>query len=596
MAALAPHVAAAAPAPAAPAGTARRIEEILESQRVEQRIPGFAFAIVRDDAVELVIVKGMRDVERSLPVTPETLFPIGSCTKAFTSMAIGIAQDQNRLSLDDHPRRFLDWFHMADPHADAHVTLRDMLSHRTGLMAKADLAAEPGVLSREEYVRVATAAKPSAPFRSAFQYSNAMYSAAGEVLGSVYQSSWEKVVETQIFAPLGMTSSLTSAREAAEKPDHARGYVSSGSGGWRPVPPPESLLALAPGGNIASSARDMAQWLRLLTGSGRIGDRRIVSEATFLDLTSPQMPIDAKKAYALGWATYTFDGRRVVEHNGGSQGISALVSFIPSERVGFVFLANTSPNFMTTIGNAGGLLWPLILAADPSTANGRGDSLPSLRALLDRMIDAAGGRQALAGHTSLEVQGRKSYANHGVNAAVTLRARAPASRVEEEVWTAAGREIGRLRVYFDGTHGGQETTFGQDAVNDAAADERARREDDFHPLLHLEALYPEARVESRSRVGGEDAYVLELAPRAGPRVALYVSAATGLVLQRETEGEAVTFADYRMVDGERLPFRRTIKDALGETTMEVERARFNVPIEDGAFRAAPAPGAPPGRR
>ena len=181
----------AAAAPAIQPDAAERIAEILEAQRSEQHIPGFAFALVWQDRLELVIVRGVRDVERALPVTPDTVFPIGSCTKAFTSMALGIAQDQHLLSLDDPPRRFLPWFHMADPWTDAEVTLRDMLSHRTGLKAKADLAATPGVLNREEYVRAATAARPATPFRTAFQYSNAMYSAAGEVLGSAYHSSWD---------------------------------------------------------------------------------------------------------------------------------------------------------------------------------------------------------------------------------------------------------------------------------------------------------------------------------------------------------------------------------------------------------------------
>jgi len=381
----------AAAAPAPPHVAAERIAEILEAQRVEQHIPGFAFALVRRDRVELVIVKGVREVEHALPVTPDTVFPIGSCTKAFTSMALGIAQDQHLLSLDDPPRRFLPWFHMADPRADAEVTLRDMLSHRTGLKAKADLAAEPGILSREEYVRAATAAKPTAPFRTAFQYSNAMYSAAGEVLGSAYHSSWENVIQTQIFAPLGMTASLTSVRDAATVPDHATGYVYvAQTGGWRAVPPPASLQVLAPAGSIASTARDMTQWLRLLTGGGRIGDRQIVSAATLQDLTAPQIAIDATKSYALGWATYTWEGKQVVEHNGGSEGISALVSFIPAEGVGFVFLANTSPNFLTTIGNAGSLLWPLIVGREGREAH---DEPPPERANPSRADDRGRGRR-----------------------------------------------------------------------------------------------------------------------------------------------------------------------------------------------------------
>jgi CubicO group peptidase (beta-lactamase class C family) len=513
-------------------------------------------------------------------VTPDTVFPIGSCTKAFTSMAIGIARDQHLLSLDDPPRRFLPWFHMADPRADAEVTLRDMLSHRTGLRAKADLAATPGVLNREEYVRAATAAKPAAPFRTAFQYSNAMYSAAGEVLGSAYHSSWENVIQRQIFAPLGMTASLTSVRDAETVADHATGYVYvPQTSGWRAVPPPAGLQALAPAGSIASTARDMAQWLRLLTGGGRIGDRQIVSVATLQELFAPQIPIDARMSYALGWVTYTWDGEQVVEHNGGSEGISALVSFIPSERVGFVFLANTSPNFLTTIGNTGSLLWPLIL--------GREARLPSVETLLSRMIAAVGGEDVLRRHETLEIHARKTYESQGVHVALTVRAKAPASRVEEEVWTAAGRGIGRLRIYFDGRHGGQETTFGQDAVNDDAADDRARRDDDLHPLLHLAALYQEVRVDSKARVGAEEAFVLTLVPKAGPTVRLSVSTATGLILQRETEGETIVFSDYRPVDGERIPFRSTISEALGATTVEVEQARFGVAIEDNAFAPAP---------
>ncbi|HEX9407275.1 MAG TPA: serine hydrolase domain-containing protein, partial [Thermoanaerobaculia bacterium] len=124
--------------------TFSNVDRILEEQRREQHLPGLAFVIVKDDRVIYSKILGLRDVEHDLPVTPDTLFPIGSCTKAFTSMAIALARDRGLLSLDDHPRKFLPYFRMADPVADAQVTLRDMLSHRTGLKAYADLAAEPG--------------------------------------------------------------------------------------------------------------------------------------------------------------------------------------------------------------------------------------------------------------------------------------------------------------------------------------------------------------------------------------------------------------------------------------------------------------------
>src|SRR5258706_10547487 len=312
------------------AAQSAQIEAILEGQRGEQHIPGLAFVVVAHDRIVYLKTLGLRDLEHALPVTADTVFPIGSCTKAFTSMALAVSQDRGLLSLDDSPRRYLPYLRMRDPEADAHLTLRDMLCHRTGLKAYADLAAEPGVLTREQYVRAATSAKPTAKFRAAFQYSNAMYSAAGEVLGAAHHSTWERVVERMIFGPLGMRASRTEARDAARSSNHATGYAYEPTAGtWRAVPPPQSLGALAPGGNIASTARDMAQWLRILTGGGRIGGRRLVSAEGLRALTTPQIAVNASTSYALGWATYDRGTTRVVEHNGGSEGLSALVSFIP---------------------------------------------------------------------------------------------------------------------------------------------------------------------------------------------------------------------------------------------------------------------------
>lgn len=497
---------------------------------------------------------------------------------------------------------------MADPEADANVTVRDMLNHRTGLKAYADLAAEPGVLNREEYVQAATSAKPTAKFRRTFQYSNAMYSAAGEIVGKANRSTWERVIETEIFGPLGMHSSNTSAERALTVKDHATGYVyEPGAQTFSAVPPPRSLEALAPAGNIASTARDMTQWLRMLTGRGRIDGRPFVSEAMFHELTTPVIPINSSMSYALGWATYEWNELHVVEHNGGSEGISALVSFIPERRIGFVFLANTSPNFMTQIGNAGKLLYPLILNADTQASkptnnvegcpNPAGTSsgetatssttaeVPIVNALLQRMLDAAGGEAGLRRHTSIEIHARKTYENQGVIADLTIQGVAQAMRNEVEAWTAAGKEIGRVRVYFNGVGGGQETTFGQDATNDAAANIRARREDAFHELLDLKSLYKNVTVRGSSKVGAEDTWVVELTPEHGSSSRLYVSQHTGLIVQRESEGQAETFADYRDVDGELIPFRATISDALGETTIAIDSVRFNVAIPESAFRA-----------
>lgn len=153
---------------------------------------------------------------------------------------------------------------------------------------------------------------------------------------------------------------------------------------------------------------------------------------------------------------------------------------------------------------------------------------------------------------------------------------------------AAGRPIGQVRLYFDGTRGGRETSFGRGATNDDVANARARRDFDLHPLLHLRELYRRVRVTGRARRGGIEAIVLELAPRCGPIVQLGVAAATGLVAWRRTPESTISYGDYRAVDGELLPFRRTIEDALGTTTVVVDDVRFNVVLPDEAFEPAGA--------
>ncbi len=616
-----------------------------------QHIPGAVLAIVRDDRIIYMQPMGLRDIEHNLPVTADTLFPIGSCTKAFTSMEIARSADRGLLSLDDHPRKFLPYLKLADPEADAQITIRDMLSHRTGLKAYADLAAEPGVLTREEYIRAATSAKPAVKFRTKFQYSNAMYAAAGEIAGRVNHSTWEAIIANDLFKPLGMTSSISVIAEMLKSPDHATGYVFGQS--YRAVPAPKSLTALAPGGAIASSARDMTQWLRMLSGGGR----GFISPARFRDLTTPLIAVNPTTSYALGWAVYDWQGLRVIEHNGGSDGISALVSFIPEKHLGFVFLANTSSNAMTKVSNgAARLLYPLLLgqktppkAAAPSARhssdrgkafagvagvrpvahgfhpwvsdnaivrerasarereislarqdgltswlgsddprlnavgyvsyasfagapNDRGD-VPSVEGLLARMIEAAGGEAVLRDHASVEIRAHKSYDNQGVFADLTIDAKSPDLHNENEIWTAVNREIGRLRIYFDGAHGGQETTFGQDAINDAAANARDHRQYAFPQLLALK------NQPITVRAGDDDTWILDL----GDGMRLLVSRKTARITGREKDGETIAYADYRNVDGELVPFRSTIEDNLGTSTVVIDSIRFNVPLDEALF-------------
>lgn len=584
-------------------GLAARVDAVLEEQQKQEHIPGLAFVAVKDDRVILLRTLGWRDRERKLPVTADTLFPIGSCTKAFTAMAVAVSRDAGLLSLDDSPHRFLPYFKMADPEADAAVTLRDMLSHQTGLKAYADLAAEPGILTREQYLRAAISARPVARLRTRFQYSNAMYTAAGETLARVHGVPWETVIERTVFRPLGMSHSLASFGSWAGAPEHVVGYAyHARTDDWEAVAAPASLAALAPAGGIASTANDMARWLRFLTAGGAIEGRRVVSDAALREVTRPHIAVNDTWSYALGWAVYNWNGHTVVEHNGGSRGISAVMSFVPDRKVGFAFLANTSPNYMTRISNAGKLLWPIFLDEEPAPLTSPSPSpakpspapaspspdLPSAADLITRMVAAQGGERNLRRHRSMEVRAARSYVNQGVEADLIVLAEAPDRRAEEETWTADGTRIGRVRVFFDGARGAQETTFGQDETYGDEENARARRESLLHPVLDLSKVYKDVRVRGTGLVGGDETYVLELTSVSGGAAATWnVSARTARVLQTESEGKTTTFSDYRDVDGERVPFHTTTQEDLGEVVVDVKQVRFNVDLPAGAFAPRP---------
>jgi hypothetical protein len=328
----------------------------------------------------------------------------------------------------------------------------------------------------------------------------------------------------------------------------------------------------------------------------------MLSEATFRDITRPHIPVNADISYALGWANYRWNGHPVVEHNGGSQGICALVSFVPDRRVGFALLGNTSPNELTAIGKAGRLLLPLLLeetkgpapttAACPAAARPGArptpsppavTDLPTVEDLFPRILAAYGGERNIRRHTRMKVHARKVYENQGVQSDLVILSSAPDSRTEEEAWTAADKPIGRVRSFFDGTRGGQETTFGQDATYAGNDLEQARRRSARHAILDTRKLYSQLAVDRKETLDGEETLVVRLIPRSGATVSLFVSCRTSLILKEQVDGESTTFGDHRNIDGEVVPFRMTVHDSLGESTIRVQDVTFNTQIPTATF-------------
>lgn len=356
------------PAPAATAtdysAPLAAIEKTIDEKRKEFGIPGVSLVIVKDDKVIYLKGLGVKDFEKNVPVTPDTRFAIGSATKAFTAMLAVMSADEGKLSLDDSPKKFLPYFTLKDEDAAAKITLRDLLAHRSGLN-RTDLAMVTGVLNREELIKVAGMAKPTAKLGEKFQYQNVMYTAAGEAVAQAQKSTWDDLIARKIFKPLGMTNSDTSPEAMQKARDYSFGYDYNPSTKVTRRLPQRAIAAAAPAGAINSSARDMAQWVRLMLNNGVFNGRRLVSEKGFDELVRKQINIAGPVDYGLGWFLRQWNGHKVIEHGGNIDGFNSQVALMPDQKLGFVLLTNVTASSLGTVAMS--TIWKNLVSLPTTT-------------------------------------------------------------------------------------------------------------------------------------------------------------------------------------------------------------------------------------
>lgn len=319
--------------------------ERMEAERVAQHIPGFALAVVQGDEVVLARGFGVADVETGRLVDAETLFAIGSSSKAFTGVLAGMLQDDGVLSIDDPVTKYLPYFQLPiegpDAKGDATVTLRDLMSHRTGFTRMSVLWGSGGA-SREEILRTAIRAEPWAGFREKFYYNNVMYLAAGVAIAAAAESDWGDLIHTRIFEPLGMSSSTLSVHAAQKDERLSLGYEWDAETETFHHESMMELETIGPAGAINSNVLDMAQWLRLQLGHGELEGQRLIGAATLEETWTSNIEIQEGVGYGLGWMLHERQGQRVIEHGGNIAGFGAEVAFMPEAGVGFVLLTNVT--------------------------------------------------------------------------------------------------------------------------------------------------------------------------------------------------------------------------------------------------------------
>jgi CubicO group peptidase (beta-lactamase class C family) len=326
------------------------IDTLVKDARRHWDVPGVAVAIVRNDEVIYLKGFGVRELGSDQTVTPDTLFPLASCTKSFTTTAMALLVDEGKMTWDDPVRKHVPYFRLADPLANAQVTLRDLITHRTGVGGH-DLLWYRSPWTQEEIIRRVGLVQPDRPFRTTFLYQSTMFLTAGHAVAAAAKTSWADFVQQRLFDPLGMKSANFTTSAALKAPDHASPHRRDGQGRigvipWYPIEVPD------PAGSINASARDLAQWLRFQLGDGTFAGKRLVSAANLKETHTPQIvqrlegpaaalnPDTNLMSYGMGWVIQDYRGHQLVSHGGAIDGFRTHFTLVPREKLGLVLLNN----------------------------------------------------------------------------------------------------------------------------------------------------------------------------------------------------------------------------------------------------------------
>lgn len=350
--------------------TERRLIKRIEAMRQQWGVPGMAVAVVQGDQVLFSQGFGVRQTGQPEAVDSQTLFAIASNSKAFTSAALAMLVDEGKLQWDDPVSDFLPWLELRDP-MTRDLRVRDLLCHRSGLGTfSGDLLWWGTSYSPREVLERARELEPASEFRAEFGYSNLMYLAAGLVIEEVSGQSWNQFVTSRILQPLGMGRTILSTDDLPQRGNYATPHKSLVDGNlpleWMNW---DSMVAA---GGVISCADDMSRWLRLQLRQGTlpasletapaVGDSlQLFSEQQSRIMWQPHTPQSISeayrskfpstqfRAYGLGWSLWDYQGRKVVGHGGGYDGMYSRVMLVPSEQLGVVVLTNSMTGISTAI-------------------------------------------------------------------------------------------------------------------------------------------------------------------------------------------------------------------------------------------------------
>ncbi|MDO5654518.1 MAG: serine hydrolase [Flavobacteriaceae bacterium] len=314
-------------------------------------VPGISLGIIENGKIIYAKGHGVRSINNQKPMNENTLVGIASNSKGFTCFAIGMLVDEGKINWDDKVRTYIPEFKMYDPFVSEEFTIRDLVTHRSGLsLGAGDLMFFPegNDMSIDELIQGVSHLKPESSFRSKFRYNNNLYNIAGEVIRRVSGLEWAEFIEKRILEPVGMKNSKGSYHRVTDRSNIIEAHAPV-NGKIQQIPHDWSQLADAAGG-IVSNITDMLIWADfLMKGAVTKDGKQLLSDKQMHELWTLQTPIPIAKnnpynsrfyGYGLGWFLSDVAGTLEVQHSGGLIGTVTKFTLLPDKQIGIVILTN----------------------------------------------------------------------------------------------------------------------------------------------------------------------------------------------------------------------------------------------------------------
>ena len=338
------------------------LDRYISKALADWQVPGLAIAVVRNDSILVMKGYGVRRLGSAEPVDEHTGFDIASLAKSFTATAAAVLVDRGRLRWDDPVQRHLPDLVLPTPELTANATVRDFLSHRSGL-EPANMMWVLTAVDRAELLRRVRHLRVGAPLRTSFLYSNVGYTVAGEAAAAAAGTTFEELLRDVVITPLRLRETTWSSEQAAGLDNVASPHATI-AGRQQPIRREPQRHSTAPAGAVQSSASDLAQWMRFHLALGVLDGTRFVSESAMREMQTAQVSAptppamrtarlveDSIVGYGLGLQVMDYRGHPMRWHTGNGDGQLAYLALLPRDRLGVVVLVNTwsAPSIHTAL-------------------------------------------------------------------------------------------------------------------------------------------------------------------------------------------------------------------------------------------------------